>query len=119
MGKIISIDEINRAATEGKDDLVFELCKVFDHESYFDPIFDPPESFLQECEAYWSRRSPFCKTVERKIGNTLYTIETVCDGAEPLTAKVKRLIFLTGRWLVNDSDTKLWYYKYKHTDSVG
>ena len=49
MGKIISIDEINRAATEGKDDLVFELCKVFDHESYFDPIFDPPESFLQEC----------------------------------------------------------------------
>ena len=49
--------------------------------------------FLQECEAYWSRRSPFCKTVERKIGNTWYTIETVCDGTEPLTAKVKRLIF--------------------------
>ena len=95
-------------STEGKDDLVFELCKVFDHESYFDPIFDPPESFLQECEAYWNRRSPFCKTVERKIGNTWYTIETVCDGTEPLTAKVKRLIFLTGRWLVNDSDTKLW-----------
>ena len=61
MGKIISIDEINRAVMEGKDDLVFELCKVFDHESYFDPIFDPPESFLQECEAYWSRRSPFWK----------------------------------------------------------
>lgn len=77
MGKIISIDEINRAVMEGKDD----------------PIFDPPESFLQECEAYWSRRSPFCKTVERKIGNTWYTIETVCDGTEPLTAKVKRLIF--------------------------
>ena len=47
MGKIISIDEINRAVMEGKDDLVFELCKVFDHESYFDPIFDPPESFLR------------------------------------------------------------------------
>ena len=86
------IDEINRAVMEGKDDLVFELCKVFDHESYFDPIFDPPESFLQECEAYWNRRSPFCKTVERKIGNTWYTIETVCDGNEPLTQKVKRLI---------------------------
>ena len=93
IGKIISIDDINRAAMEGKDDLAFELCKVFDHESYFDPIFDPPESFLQECEAYWNRRSPFCKTVERKIGNTWYTIETVCDGTEPLTAKVKRLIF--------------------------
>ena len=45
MGKIISIDDINRAAMEGKDDLVFELCKAFDHESCFDPIFDPPESF--------------------------------------------------------------------------
>ena len=83
MGKIISIDEINRAAMEGKDDLVFELCKVFDHKSYFDPIFDPPESFLQECEAYRNRRSPFYKTVECKIGNTWYTIETVYDGTEP------------------------------------
>ena len=27
------------------------------------------------------------------MGNTWYTIETVCDGTEPLTAKVKRLIF--------------------------
>ena len=90
MGKIISIGEINRAVMEGKDDLVFELCKAFDHESCFNPIFDPPESFLQECEAYWNRRSP---TVERKIGNTWSTIETVCDGTEPLTAKVKRLIF--------------------------
>lgn len=34
-----------------------------------------------------------CETVERKIGNTWYTVETVCDGNEPLTQKVKRLIF--------------------------
>ena len=32
-------------------------------------------------------------TVERLIGNTWYTIETVCDGNELLTDKVKRLIF--------------------------
>ena len=50
---------------------------------------------MQECEAYWNRRSPFCKPWSDKIGNTWYTIETVCDGTEPLTAKVKRLIFLT------------------------
>lgn len=31
--------------------------------------------------------------VERKIGNTWYLLETVCDGNEPLTHKVKRLIF--------------------------
>ena len=93
MEKIISIDEINRAVMEAKDDLVFELCKVFDYESCFDPVFEPPESFLQECEAYWNKRSPFCKTVERKIGNTWYVIETECDGNEPLDNKVKRLIF--------------------------
>ena len=58
MEKIINIDEINRAAMEGREDVLIDLCRVFDHESYFDPVFDPPESFLQECEAYWNRRSP-------------------------------------------------------------
>ena len=38
--------------------------------------------------------NPFAGTVERKIGNTWYLLETVCDGNEPLTHKVKRLIFL-------------------------
>ena len=74
--------------------MVFALCKVFEHESCFDPIFDLPESFLHECEAYWNSQNPFCKTVERKIGNIWYTLETSCDGTEPLTSKVKRLIFL-------------------------
>ena len=37
--------------------------------------------------------SLFRKTIERKIGNTWYVIETECDGNEPLTDKVKRLIF--------------------------
>ena len=45
MEKIISIDELNRAVMEGREDVVIDLCKVLDHESYFDPIFDPPESF--------------------------------------------------------------------------
>ena len=36
--------------------------------------------------------NPFTGTVERKIGNTWYLLETVCDGNEPLTHKVKRLI---------------------------
>ena len=38
-------------------------------------------------------QSSFCKTIECKIGNTWYVIETECDGNEPLTDKVKRLIF--------------------------
>ena len=58
MEKIINIDEINRAAMEGREDVLIDLCRVFDHESSFDPVFDPPESFLQECEAYLEQEKP-------------------------------------------------------------
>lgn len=34
MEKIINIDEINRAAMEGREDVLIDLCRVFDHESY-------------------------------------------------------------------------------------
>ena len=62
--------------------------------SCFDPIFEPPIDFLEECCKRWeAAQSSFCKTIERKIGNTWYVIETECDGNEPLTDKVKRLIF--------------------------
>ena len=57
-------------------------------------IFEPPIDFLEECRKRWENRmNPFTGTVERKIGNTWYLLETVCDGNEPLTHKVKRLIF--------------------------
>ena len=46
-----------------------------------------------KCEKILTRPNPFTGTVERKIGNTWYLLETVCDGNEPLTHKVKRLIF--------------------------
>ena len=65
-----------------------------DIESCFDPIFEPPIDFLEECRKHWENRmNPFTGTVERKIGNTWYLLQTVCDGNEPLTDKVKRLIF--------------------------
>ena len=65
-----------------------------DIESCFEPIFEPPIDFLKECRKRWENRmNPFTGTVERKIGNTWYFLETVCDGNEPLTHKVKRLIF--------------------------
>ena len=94
-GNVLDDATIERVLRHGKADIADRYLTAIRETAaeYFDPIFDPPESFLQECEIYWSRRSPFCKTVERKIGNTWYTIETVCDGTEPLTAKVKRLIF--------------------------
>lgn len=56
----------------------------------YEPIFEPPASFWDECRR---SSSPFTRTVERQIGNTWYVVETECDGNEPLADKVKRLIF--------------------------
>ncbi len=53
----------------------------------------PPESFLKECEEYWAHTmKPFYKTVERKIGNTTYVIETEFAGRESLADKLRRMM---------------------------
>lgn len=71
-----------------------ELLKLpIDIESCFDPIFDPPADFVEEWRGKWERASPFSCTVTRKIGNTWYTVETECDGNEPLTNMMRRLFF--------------------------
>ena len=74
---------------------VIDACSVIDIESCFDPIFEPPLDFLEEChKRQMAAQSPFHTTIERKIGNTWYIVETECAGNEPLADKVKRLIFL-------------------------
>lgn len=93
MENVINIEKINRAVMTGTPEEVIELCRFIHIESCFDYACEPPADFLEQCEKYWSGRSSFCGTVERKIGNTWYTVETLCDGNEPLTQKVKRLIF--------------------------
>ena len=73
---------------------VIDACTVIDIESCFDPIFEPPPDFLEEShKRQMAAQYPFHTTVERKIGNTWYIVETECDGNEPLVNKVKRLIF--------------------------
>ena len=73
---------------------LINACAEIDIESCFDLIFEPPIDFLEECRKRWeAAQSSFCKSIECKIGNTWYVIETECDGNEPLTDKVKRLIF--------------------------
>lgn len=43
-------------------------------ESCFDPIFLPPESFLEECRKYWE--DYYDRMIEEKIGvPTFYTID--------------------------------------------
>ncbi len=60
----------------------------------FEPIFFPPKAQVKEWERLRSAGyNPFRGTVERRIGNTWYLIETVCDGDEKLLDKARRLIF--------------------------
>ena len=82
---------------------LINACAEIDIESCFDRLSrrlifwknaGSEIDFLEECRKRWENRmNPFTGTVERKIGNTWYLLETVCDGNEPLTHKVKRLIF--------------------------
>ena len=64
-----------------------------DYYAPYDPIFDPPEDFLEECRQFWANRSPFNGIIEKRIGNTTYVVETSCEGAEPLDGKLHRMIF--------------------------
>ncbi len=72
--------------------------KVYEDEpiDLTEPLYsfeDPPESFLKECEEYWAdTMKPFHKTIERKIGNTTYVIETEFAGRESLADKLRRMI---------------------------
>ncbi|MBO5569045.1 MAG: hypothetical protein J6A79_08985 [Clostridia bacterium] len=60
----------------------------------YDPIFFPSEAQVKDWERLrMARNNPFRGTVERRIGNTWYLIETVCDGNEALADLARRLIF--------------------------
>ena len=90
-----TVEEINKMIMEDAPmEEINDAIGYIDICSCFDPIFEPPIDFLEECRKRWENlMNPFTGTVERKIGNTWYLLETVCDGNEPLTHKVKRLIF--------------------------
>lgn len=53
----------------------------------YEPMFEAPAGFGDEPQ------NPFSCTVTRKIGNTWYTVETECDGSEPLPGLIRRLFF--------------------------
>ena len=59
----------------------------------YEPMFEPPADFIAECCRKHEPQNPFSCTVERKIGNTGYIVETECAGDEPLPSLVRRLIF--------------------------
>ena len=59
----------------------------------YEPMFEPPADFIAECHREHEPQNPFSCTVERKIGNTWYIVETECAGDEPLPSLVRWLIF--------------------------
>ena len=63
----------------------------YDISSIYDVRDDPPPFYFYREQN--DVHNPFCETILRKIGNTRYSICTECGGTEPLTNKVKRLIF--------------------------
>ena len=81
---------IDNVSVEDSD----ETPEYIDLYACYEPVFEPPLDFLEECRKRWAAlTSPFCTTIERKIGNTRYIIETECARRELLTDKAKRLIF--------------------------
>ena len=66
----------------------YDLCECYE------PIFEPPESFIEECEIYWSNISKIMRRVSQyKIGHTTYIVTTKFSGTEKILDKVKRMIF--------------------------
>lgn len=75
-------------------DLIADGYEPFDWAAVYDyPPDIPPPELVKAWEKIWSAYDTFHGIMERKIGNTWYTILTDCDGKESLVGKVKRLIF--------------------------
>lgn len=54
----------------------------------------PAPDFWMDRNRCWEDVLPsLTETVEREVGSTRYEIETLCEGNESLTNKLKRLIF--------------------------
>ena len=87
-------ERVNRMIQEdAPTEELIRVCSVIDFNSCYSPIITPSQEVLDQWARFWEKPDPFTGTVERKIGNTLYVIETECEGAEPLSDKIKRLIF--------------------------
>ena len=77
-----------------RKDLIASGYEPFDWAAVYDCPPDSPQPELVEAwEKIWSAYNTFHGIIERKIGNTWYTILTDCDGNEKLIDKIKRLIF--------------------------
>ena len=81
--------------------MIIDFDEYFKHYEYepidlcacYEPTDEPPADLVAEWHREHEPQNPFSCQVMRKIGSTLYIIETECDGSEPLPSMVKRLIF--------------------------
>ena len=70
-----TVEEINKMIMEDAPmEEINDAIGYIDIYSCFDPIFEPPIDFLEECRRHWeAAQSSFRETIERKIGNTVMT----------------------------------------------
>ena len=66
-----TVEEINKMIMEDAPmEEINDAIGYIDICSCFDPIFEPPIDFLEECRRHLeAAQSSFCETIERKIGN--------------------------------------------------
>lgn len=80
-----SQNDLNNEYEMMDEEIHYDLCSIYDFRD------DPPPGLFDDADG--RGYGPFCETILRKIGNTWYLVQTSCGGTEPLTDKVKRLIF--------------------------
>ena len=76
------------------------MLKDYDYESgnTYDPVDyvredscgnEPPFLELEDIQYEYN---PFCASIKKKIGNTIYAVNISCQGKEPILDKMKRLL---------------------------
>ena len=69
-----TVEEINKMIMEDAPmEEINDAIGYIDICSCFDPIFEPPIDFLEECRKRWeAAQSSFCKTIECKISRSFF-----------------------------------------------
>ena len=88
-----TVDEINKMIMEDAPmEEINDAIGYIDICSCFDPIFEPPIDFLEECRKRWeAAQSSFCKTIECKIGNTWHVICLLYTSPSPRDGLLSRM----------------------------
>ena len=102
---MIDYNKINDAVMKNAPlDTLIALCRDIDIESCFDPVFEPPKSFLDMCKHYWenqchlvkdfktgTRKFPVPVNFLKKVGKTLDKIKNFGKRSLEMNLFLRRL----------------------------